>query len=88
LWEWVEDDWHANYDLNGDGFQIGGDSGNDGPSDGRAWVDSPRGGAHVVRGGDYYDTAPFLRAAYRDHESEGTGPTYSDAAGARCCRTP
>jgi formylglycine-generating enzyme required for sulfatase activity len=34
VWEWVEDDWHSNY--------------NGAPTDGRAWVDSPRASYRVL----------------------------------------
>jgi hypothetical protein len=37
VWEWCEDDWHDNY--------------NGAPTDGSAWVDSPRGGGRVLRAG-------------------------------------
>jgi len=42
VWEWCEDDWHDNY------------SGTP-PTDGSAWVDSPRGWYGVVRGGSFFD---------------------------------
>jgi formylglycine-generating enzyme required for sulfatase activity len=51
VWEWVEDDWHANDDT--------------APSDGHAWIDEPRGAARVVRGGSWRDVAPLCRAAIR-----------------------
>jgi len=40
--EWCEDDWHNSY------------TGVDVPTDGSAWVDSPRGLTRVLRGGDWY----------------------------------
>jgi len=43
VWEWVEDDWHDNYDG--------------APDDGRAWVDDPRGADRVIRGGSWNDDA-------------------------------
>jgi formylglycine-generating enzyme required for sulfatase activity len=51
VWEWCEDDWHDNYQG--------------APTDGRAWVDSPRGSYRVFRGGSWYDGAVFCRAASR-----------------------
>jgi formylglycine-generating enzyme required for sulfatase activity len=51
VWEWVEDDWHENY--------------NGAPNDGSAWIDSPRGSKRVIRGGSYLNTASFCRSASR-----------------------
>ncbi len=51
VWEWCEDDWHSNY--------------NGAPKDGSAWVDSPRGGPRVLRGGSWYLNARYCRVAYR-----------------------
>jgi formylglycine-generating enzyme required for sulfatase activity len=51
VWEWVEDDWHDNYDT--------------APSDGRAWIDEPRGANRVVRGGGWNVFAWYCRAADR-----------------------
>jgi formylglycine-generating enzyme required for sulfatase activity len=39
VWEWCEDDWHSSY--------------TGAPTDGIAWVDSPRGRGRVCRGGSY-----------------------------------
>jgi formylglycine-generating enzyme required for sulfatase activity len=52
VWEWVEDDWHESYEG--------------APADGKAWVDSPRGSARVVRGGSWFHDARIVRAACRD----------------------
>lgn len=52
VWEWCEDDWHINYQG--------------APTDGRAWVDSPRGDGRVLRGGSWDDYAELCRAAYRN----------------------
>jgi formylglycine-generating enzyme required for sulfatase activity len=60
VWEWCEDDWHGNYQG--------------APTDGRAWVDSPRGSYRVFRGGGWFGTAEDCRAANRD----GYAPTYRD----------
>jgi formylglycine-generating enzyme len=52
VWEWCEDDWHDDY--------------NGAPTDGRAWVDSPRGSFRVGRGGGWYDYPQLCRAAFRN----------------------
>ncbi len=51
VWEWVEDDWHDNY--------------SGAPTDGRAWVDSPRASNRIYRGGGWYSGAKHCRAALR-----------------------
>ncbi|MCK5218970.1 SUMF1/EgtB/PvdO family nonheme iron enzyme [bacterium] len=51
VWEWVEDDWHANY--------------NDAPTDGRAWIDDPRGSLRVIRGGSWGNDVQNCRSAFR-----------------------
>jgi formylglycine-generating enzyme required for sulfatase activity len=48
VWEWVEDDWHSNYD--------------NAPNDGRAWVNKPRGARRVIRGGSWYYFARYCRS--------------------------
>ena len=53
VWEWMEDDWHANY--------------NDAPTDGRAWIDDPRGSNRVIRGGSWNRDAQRCRSANRDY---------------------
>ena len=52
VWEWVEDDWHENY--------------NDAPDDGSAWIDKPRGSDRVMRGGSWSGFAQYCRSAYRN----------------------
>jgi formylglycine-generating enzyme required for sulfatase activity len=49
--EWVEDDWHIDYAG--------------APADGSAWVDNPRGGGRVLRGGSWRLDAWRSRSAYR-----------------------
>lgn len=51
VWEWVEDDWHDNYQ--------------DAPTDGSARVDERRSGRRTVRGGSFGTDARRLRAASR-----------------------
>jgi formylglycine-generating enzyme len=57
VWEWCEDDWHDNYDG--------------APTDGRAWVDSPRAPGRVYRGGCWGSEPLTCRAASRSY----VGPT-------------
>ena len=52
VWEWVEDDWHNDY--------------NGAPDDGRAWIDEPRGANRVMRGGSWNVDARYCRSAYRN----------------------
>jgi formylglycine-generating enzyme required for sulfatase activity len=52
VWEWVEYDYHDNYDG--------------APADGSAWVDKQRGADRVFRGGCWFNDAGFCRAAGRD----------------------
>jgi formylglycine-generating enzyme required for sulfatase activity len=52
VWEWCADDWHDNYVA--------------APTDGRAWVDSPRGDDRVNRGGGWILSARGCRVSYRD----------------------
>ncbi|MBW2737883.1 MAG: SUMF1/EgtB/PvdO family nonheme iron enzyme [Deltaproteobacteria bacterium] len=51
VWEWVEDDWHENY--------------KGAPTDGRAWIDEPRGSNRVIRGGSWNFVAQYCRSAIR-----------------------
>jgi formylglycine-generating enzyme required for sulfatase activity len=51
VWEWCEDDWHDDY--------------TGAPSDGRAWVDSPRGWNCVGRGSSLYYEGVYCRSATR-----------------------
>jgi formylglycine-generating enzyme required for sulfatase activity len=53
VWEWVEDDWHDNY--------------NNAPTDGRAWIDKPKGAHRVVRGGGWHNDAFGCRSAVRSY---------------------
>ncbi len=51
VWEWVEDDWHTNYQ--------------NAPPNGIAWIDDPRGDYRVLRGGGWGDDVEYCRSAFR-----------------------
>jgi formylglycine-generating enzyme required for sulfatase activity len=52
VWEWVEDDWHKNYEA--------------APTDGSAWINSPeRTPNKVCRGGSWNYQPEFARCALR-----------------------
>jgi formylglycine-generating enzyme required for sulfatase activity/tRNA A-37 threonylcarbamoyl transferase component Bud32 len=51
VWEWCEDDWHDNY--------------KGAPTDGSAWIDSPRGSGRVFRGGSWLNGSGFCRVSFR-----------------------
>lgn len=70
-WEWVEDDHHPGYEG--------------APTDARAWVDEPRSGHRILRGGSWADAPRVLRAATRleDHP----GPRIGNV-GFRLARAP
>lgn len=60
--EWVEDDWHDNYDG--------------APLDSSAWVETDKGPVHMIRGGSYRSSARFCRSARRSRpprKLEGVG---------------
>ena len=57
VWEWVEDDWHDDYEG--------------APVSGRAWIDEPRGAFRVLRGGSWYHETFFCRSAVRGNGSPG-----------------
>jgi len=52
VWEWCEDDWYDYY--------------NGAPTDGSAWVDSPRGTMRQLRGGSWGSHTAYCRAAHRN----------------------
>lgn len=58
LWEWCEDDWHERY------YRV--------PTDGSAWVDSPRGDARVVRGGAWGSYNVYCRVSCREFSNQGS----------------
>ncbi|MCP4609004.1 MAG: formylglycine-generating enzyme family protein [Planctomycetes bacterium] len=71
VWEWVEDDYHSDYDL--------------APVDGSAWVDSPvRGATRILRGGYWGSSEYELRVAFRSNNDspDDNAPDYS-ASGRR-----
>lgn len=71
VFEWCADEWHPNYER--------------APTDGRAWLDGPRGSRRVLRGGSFDIDTKWLRAAYR----VGVGPGgRGGGAGFRCVRVP
>jgi formylglycine-generating enzyme required for sulfatase activity len=52
VWEWVEDDWHDNYEG--------------APTDGKPWIyESTRGASRVIRGGSWGGPARYCRSAIR-----------------------
>ena len=55
VWEWVEDQWHSNYE--------------NAPLDGSAWVDRDKSTNRVYRGGSWYDEARDCRVSYRESRS-------------------
>ncbi len=57
VWEWVEDDWHENYQK--------------APDNGSVWVDNPRGPERVLRGGGWNDSARRCRTALRGRGAPG-----------------
>ncbi|MGA7180000.1 MAG: formylglycine-generating enzyme family protein [Thiobacillaceae bacterium] len=52
VWEWVQDCWHSDYAG--------------APADGSAWAENGNCRQRVFRGGGWFDSLPFLRAAYRN----------------------
>jgi sulfatase modifying factor 1 len=71
VWEWCEDDWHEDY--------------NGAPSDGSAWIESPRGLARVQRGGAWGSDAVNAQCAWRLYD-DPLDRSYGQ--GFRCARTP
>ena len=63
VWEWCEDDWHSSY--------------TGAPTDGSAWIDSPRGSYRMLRGGGWYNIGSNCRSAYRD----GVNPSGTNGGG-------
>jgi formylglycine-generating enzyme required for sulfatase activity/uncharacterized caspase-like protein len=52
VWEWCEDDWHDNYES--------------APPNGRAWIDHPRAGSRIFRGGSWDDNPQSCRVSNRN----------------------
>lgn len=57
--EWCEDDWHYTYD--------------DAPADGSAWIEEPRTGFCLLRGGGCTDIAKYCRSASRAYNQPANG---------------
>ncbi len=57
VWEFVEDDRHDSYEG--------------APGDGSAWIDTPRRGIRLLRGGSWADLERVTRAATRLTEHPG-----------------
>jgi formylglycine-generating enzyme required for sulfatase activity len=55
VWEWCADDWHDNY--------------RGAPTNGRAWIDSPRASYRVYRGGDWGNVARLCRVSNRGNDT-------------------
>jgi formylglycine-generating enzyme required for sulfatase activity len=79
VWEWVEDCWHADYDLDDDGdgdWTVGYP----------AWTAPPcdSGSARVLRGGSFVNDYGTLRVSIRN---AGAPSVDIDFLGLRCCRS-
>jgi formylglycine-generating enzyme required for sulfatase activity len=57
VWEWMADDWHDNYEG--------------APTDSSAWVDKPRAGFRVIRGGGWNNDARSCRSTTRGNFAPG-----------------
>jgi len=57
VWEWCQDGWHEDYDLDDDGKS-------DAPADGSAW-ESPAGEPRAIRGGYWSHSPRYCRSAFR-----------------------
>jgi formylglycine-generating enzyme required for sulfatase activity len=70
VWEWVEDCWHDDYDLDDD-LKVQ-TQGQDHPTDGTAWQDGCSAGSNrVKRGGFWINNAFSVRAAFRYYDVPG-----------------
>ena len=63
VWEWCEDDWHSDY--------MGA------PTDGSAWINSPRDSNRVARGGGWSSAGYFCRSASRNEGNLLTFTNYN-----------
>ena len=71
VYEWCEDDGHNTY--------------NGAPTDGSAWIDDPRGGNRVIRGGNWINVDSYAQCASRNWYP----PSIQHfGIGFRCARTP
>lgn len=62
VWEWCEDDYHGSY--------------TGAPTDGSAWIDSPRFWGRMIRGGGWNSTAWDCRSACRGYAAPGARLNY------------
>ncbi|MCK5861141.1 MAG: formylglycine-generating enzyme family protein [Candidatus Hydrogenedentes bacterium] len=62
-WEWCEDDWHSDY--------------TGAPTDGSAWLNSPRASTRVARGGGWSSAGYFCRSATRNDGNLQTFTNYN-----------
>ena len=70
VWEWCEDDWHASY--------------SNAPTDGSAWINSPRATTRSIRGNSWLNVNTYSMCACRVHNY----PTYHcGCIGFRCARS-
>jgi formylglycine-generating enzyme required for sulfatase activity len=70
VWEWVEDDWHDSY--------------KEAPTDGSAWINTPRDSDRVLRGGSWFNGAWNCRVASRDYSPGNRNSNI----GFRLCSSP
>jgi formylglycine-generating enzyme required for sulfatase activity len=71
VWEWCEDDMHSDY--------------NGAPSNGSAWVNTPRDSERIARGGAWYTIGTHTRCATRYYDYPAGS---CSSIGFRCARTP
>jgi len=77
VWEWVEDCWHSDYDMNDDG-EGDWDVGYPG------WTTNCKGSNRVLRGGGFVNYDNYLRVSYRYYHAPLVD---SGFLGFRCCRS-
>jgi formylglycine-generating enzyme required for sulfatase activity len=80
--EWVQDWHHGSYDCDANPGAASCAEGGVAPTDGSAWED-PGGSARVVRGGNFYQSATYMRATNR---ADDVPSGQYDYLGFRCAR--